>query len=148
MQKNAAAPGKKSQLTNVLMVVFILAVLGTVLWNLPRGYSTDLAQIGKGQNIVVLVHDHYLVNSTHLMENLNPLRTEYAGVVEFMVADLQVPEGQAFAKTHNAEATTLLFFAPDGTPLGRLQGVQETAALRDMLNQLFHLPASGRAANG
>ncbi len=144
MQNNAATPRKKSQLTNVLMVVFILAVLGTVLWNLPRGYSTDLVQIGKGQNIVVLVHDHYLVSSTRLMDNLNPLRTGYAGVVEFMVADLQVPEGQAFAKAQNAEATTLLFFAPDGTLLGRVQGVQETAVLRDMVNQLFHLPASAR----
>ena len=144
MQNNVAAPRKKSQLTNVLMLVFILAVLGTVLWNLPRGYSTDLAQIGKGQNVVVLVHDHYLVNSTRLMENLNPLRADYAGVVEFMVADLQVPEGQAFAKVHNAEATTLLFFAPDGTPLGRVQGVQETTALRDMVNQLFHLPTPVR----
>ncbi len=145
MQNNTTATHKKkSRLTKVLVVVSILVFLGIVVWNMPRGYSTDLAQIGKGKNIVVLVHDHYLVSSTQLMENLNPLRANYTGAVEFIVADLQVAAGQAFARTHNAEATTLLFFAPDGTPLKKVQGVQETAALRNALNRVFQLPAPGK----
>jgi thioredoxin-like negative regulator of GroEL len=145
MQTNTAATRrKKSPLVKVLVVVSILVFLGIVVWNLPRGYSTELAQIGRGKNVVVLVHDHYLVSSTQLMENLNPLRANYAGVVEFVVADLQLAAGQVFAKTHNAEATTLLFFSPDGTPLKKVQGVQDTAALRDTLSQVFQLPAPGR----
>lgn len=144
MPNNTAAPRKKSHLTTVIMVVFSLAVLGLVFWNLPRGYSADLSQIGKGKNIMVMVHDHYLVDSTRLMENLDKLRADYAGVVEFVVADMQVAEGQAFAKAHNAGATALLFFSPDGTPLGSVQGMQEVDTLRDTLNQVFRLPSPGR----
>lgn len=144
MQNDTATTRRnKPRLNKVLMFVFVLVVLGTVVWGLPRGYSTDLTQIGRGQNIVVLVHDHNLVSSTQLMENLNPLRTSYAGVVEFVVADLQIQAGQAFAKTHNAEATTLLFFAPDGAPLFVVQGAQETAALKAVLNRVFQLPTPG-----
>lgn len=145
MQTNTAATRrKKSPLVKVLVIVSILVFLGIVVWNLPRGYSTELTQIGRGKNIVVLVHDHNLVNSTQQMENLNPLRANYAGTVEFMVADLQLATGQAFARTHNAEATTLLFFAPDGTALKKVQGVQESAALRDALNRVFQLPTPGK----
>jgi thioredoxin-like negative regulator of GroEL len=143
MPNTTAAPRKKSHLTTVVMVVFSVAVLGLVFWNLPRGYSADLSQIGKGKNIVVYVHDHYLVDSTRLMENLDKLRADYAGVVEFVVADLQVAEGQTFAKAHNAGATTLLFFSPDGSPLGSVQGMQEVGTLRDTLNQIFRLPSPG-----
>lgn len=144
MPNNTAAPRKKSHLTTVIMVAFSLAVLGLVFWNLPRGYSADLSQIGKGKNITVMVHDHYLVDSTRLMENLDKLRADYAGVVEFVVADMQVAEGQAFAKAHNVGATTLLFFSPDGTPLGSVQGMQEIDTLRNTLNQIFRLPSPGR----
>lgn len=144
MPNNTAAPRKKSHLTTVIMVAFSLAVLGLVFWNLPRGYSADLSQIGKGKNITVMVHDHYLVDSTRLMESLDKLRADYAGVVEFVVADMQVAEGQAFAKAHNVGATTLLFFSPDGTPLGSVQGMQEIDTLRNTLNQIFRLPSPGR----
>lgn len=144
MPNNTAAPRKKSHLTTAIMVAFSLAVLGLVFWNLPRGYSADLSQIGKGKNIMVMVHDHYLVDSTRLMENLDKLRADYAGVVEFVVADVQVAEGQAFAKTHSAGATTLLFFSPDGTPLGSVQGMQEVDTLRSTLNQVFRLPSPER----
>lgn len=140
MQNAMPTRRRKSYWTNVTMALFILVVLALVLWNLPRGYSADLTQIGKGKNIVVQVHDHYLVDSTRLMENLNKLRVDYAGTVEFIVADLHAPEGQAFSRTQDAEATTLLFFAPDGTLLGRTQGVPELDVLRSTLHQIFRLP--------
>ena len=141
MQNNAAAPRKKSHLTTVIMIAFSLAVLGMVFWNLPRGYSADLTQIGKGKNIVVMVHDHYLVDSTRLMENLDKLRADYTGAGDFVVADMQIAQGQAFAKEHNVSATTLLFFSPDGTSVGSTQGMQSVDTLRNTLNQIFRLPA-------
>jgi thioredoxin-like negative regulator of GroEL len=139
MQNNTVVPRNKSHLNIVIMVVFGLVVLGLVFWNLPRGYSADLSQIGKGKNIMVMVHDHYLVDSTRLMENLDRLRADYAGVVEFVVADMQVAEGQAFAKAHDVGATTLVFFSPDGTVLGSVQGLRAIDTLRATLNQVFHL---------
>ena len=139
MQNHTAIPRKKSYLTTVVMVVFSLAVLSMVYWNLPRGYSVDLSQIGKGKNITVMVHDHYLVDSTRLMENLDKVRDDYAGVVDFIVADMQVAEGKAFAKAHDAGPTSLLFYSPDGAYLGGVQGMQAVDTLRATLNQTFRL---------
>ena len=143
MKKNTAATTKKSRLsTNVIIAVFVAGTIGLAIWNLPRGYSVDLSQVGKGKNIVVQVHDHNLVNSTHLMESLSKVRGEYDGVIEFVVADLNLAEGQAFAKMHKVDPATLLFFTPDGNHLGNVQGVQTPDALRNILNKAFNLPAS------
>lgn len=121
------------------MLIFTLAVIGVFAWNLPRGYSSDLSQIGRGKNIVVQVHDHYLVASSQLMENLHRLRSEYEGKVEFVIADLQIAEGRAFAKHYNVDAVTLLFFAPDGKHVRTAQGVQELPELRESFNKAFNL---------
>ena len=143
MEKNTFATPKKSRVTtNVLIAVFMSGIIGLGIWNLPRGYSADLSQIGKGKNVAVLVHDHNLVNSTHLMENLSKVRSEYNGIIEFVVADLDLAEGQAFAKHHKADPATLLFFTPDGNHLGSVEGVQSPDALRNILNKAFNLPAS------
>ena len=144
MENNTAPPVKKSPVVKVIVAIFILGMLWLVVANLPRGYSRDLSQIGKGKNVVVQVHDHNLVGSIDLMESLNTLRPEYAGSVEFVVADLLTPEGRAFAATHNVSAVTLVFFAPDGTQRGGVKGVQELNVLRNSLNEAFNLPASGQ----
>lgn len=142
MENNTAPPVKKSPIGKVIIAIFILGMLWLVVANLPRGYSRDLSQIGKGKNVVVQVHDHNLVGSIDLMESLNTLRPEYAGSVEFVVADLLTPAGQAFASTHNVSAVTLVFFAPDGTQRGTVQGVQELSSLRNSLNEAFNLPVA------
>lgn len=140
--ENNTASAKKSPIGKVIIAIFILGMLWLVVANLPRGYSRDLSQIGKGKNVVVQVHDHNLVGSIDLMESLNTLRPEYAGSVEFVVADLLTPEGRAFASTHNVSAVTLVFFAPDGTQRGTVQGVQELSSLRNSLNEAFNLPVA------
>ncbi len=143
MKKNTATIPKKSRLTmNVVIAIFMAGIIGLAIWNLPRGYSVDLSQVGKGKNVVIQVHDHNLVNSTHLMENLSKVRGEYDGVIEFVVADLNLAEGQAFAKMHKVDPATLLFFTPDGNHLGSVQGVQSPDALKNLLNTAFNLPAS------
>ena len=142
MENNTAPSVKKSPLVKVIIALLVLGMLWLVVSNLPRGYSRDLTQIGKGKNVVVQVHDHNLVGSIDLMEALNKVRPEYATSVEFVVADLLTPEGQAFATSHNVSSVTLVFFAPDGTPRGGVKGVQGIDELRNSLNQAFNLPAS------
>ena len=142
METKTVLPAKKSLLIKVIIALVILGVLWLAVSNLPRGYSRDLTQIGKGKNVVVQVHDHNLVGSIDLMETLNKVRPEYAATVEFVVADLLTQEGQAFATQHNVSSVTLIFFAPDGTRRGAIQGAQDPNSLRNSLNQAFNLPAA------
>ncbi len=139
MQDNSVSPRARSRWIKPLFLVLLAGIVGLAIWNLPRGYSTDLSRIGQGGNVVVQVHDHGLVSSTTLMESLNKVRHDYEGVIEFVVADLQIPAGRAFAQTHNAEAATLLLFAPDGTRLGVVQGAHEPVVLRRILDQIYRL---------
>ncbi len=141
MENKPAPSSKKPLLYKALVAVLVLGTLWVAVQNLPRGYSRDLSLIGKGSNVVVQVHDHNLMGSVELMENLNKVRPDFAASVEFVVADLTTPEAQAFATQHNAGSVTLLFFAPDGTPRGEVHGVQDPGALRSALNQAFNLPA-------
>lgn len=137
MQDNTVSPRSRPHWIKLLFLVLLAGIVGLAIWNLPRGYSTDLSRIGQGGNVVVQVHDHGLVSSTTLMESLNKVRHDYEGVIEFVVADLQIPAGRAFAQTHNAEAATLLLLAPDGTRLGVVQGAHEPAVLRRILDQAY-----------
>ena len=140
MKENNSTAFKKSRLTtNAVIAIFMTVIIGLAIWHLPRGYSVDLSQIGKGKNVAVQVHDHNLVNSTYLMENLSKVRGEYEGVIEFVVADVNIAEGRAFAQMHKADPATLLFFAPDGKHLGSVQGVQTPDALKNILNRAFNL---------
>jgi hypothetical protein len=137
MQHTTVSPRSRSRWIKLLFLVLLAGIVGLAIWTLPRGYSTDLSRIGQGGNVVVQVHDHGLVSSTTLMESLNKVRHDYEGVIEFVVADLQIPAGRAFAQTHNAEAATLLLFAPDGTRLGVVQGAHEPVVLRQILDQVY-----------
>ncbi len=142
MENTTVPSSKKSPIIKAIVALLVLGMLWLVVSNLPRGYSRDLAQIGKGKNVAVQVHDHNLVGSIDLMESLNKVRPEYSKSVEFIVADLLTPEGQAFASTHNMSAVTLVFFAPDGTQRGAVKGAQDLNTLRNSLNQAFDLPAA------
>lgn len=139
MESKSVPSSKKPLLYKLVVAVLVLGTLWVAVQNLPRGYSRDLTQIGKGSNVVVHVHDHNLMNSIGLMEGLNKIRPEYAESVIFVVADLTMPQAQEFAVKHNAESATLLYFAPDGTPRGSLTGLQSPESLRASLNQAFGL---------
>lgn len=141
MENNGASAVNKSLIIKLIVTALLLGLLWLAVSNLPRGYSRDLTLIGKGKNVVVQVHDHNLVGSIDLMETLNKVRPEYVDAVEFVVADLLTPEGQAFATSHDASSVTLVFFAPDGTQRGSIKGAQDVNALRNSLNQAFNLPA-------
>ncbi|MCK7509915.1 MAG: hypothetical protein MZV70_41710 [Desulfobacterales bacterium] len=60
---------------------------------------------------------------------------------------MQIPAGRAFAQAHQAEAATLLLFAPDGARLAVVQGAHDPAELRGILNQVYRLPASEQVAD-
>lgn len=142
MDPNATSPRARYLAIRVVFIAFLAGIVTLAIWSLPGGYSADLSQVGRGGNVVVQVHDHSLVSSTALMDSLNRVRGDYRGVIEFVVADMQVAAGQAFAQAHQVEAATLLLFARDGTRLGVVQGAHDPATLRGILNQVYRLPAA------
>jgi hypothetical protein len=71
---------------------------------------------------------------------VDALRSEFHGQVAFVLADLETPEGQAFARQHGVGNTTLVFLDASGRGIATLLGVQDRAALRARIRATFGLP--------
>jgi hypothetical protein len=59
--------------------------------------------------------------------------------VAFVLADLNTPEGRAFATKHEVGNTTLVFLDATGKRIDTVVGVQEAAALRERIHASFGL---------
>ncbi len=136
----ADAPKPRSHMTKVIVLALIAGFICVALLLLPRGFSDDLSQIGKGSNVVVLVHDHETATSQELMNVINKVRDEYEGRVKFLVADKYAPEGKVFLRSYGIDSVALVFFAPDGKRLDTLYMPRaDPDALRREFNRVFNL---------
>ena len=127
--------------TKLLTIIILLGVAVTFITILPRGYSHDFTLIGKGENIVVMVHNPHLVDSGNNMGIISAtLRDEYKGRVTFLVADLFVAEGIEFIKKYEIDNTTaLVLFSPSGEKVKVLYGQQNIEAMRKSIADGFRI---------
>jgi predicted polyphosphate/ATP-dependent NAD kinase len=125
--------------TTLITIAATIAVLVFLITRLPQGFSDDLSRIGRGANIVVLVHSKSTVRSQNLMSLLNQVRPDYAGKVEWLVADIETESGKAFVREQQLNDSILVFFGPDGTRRGVLEGAVDENGLRMALDTAFSL---------
>lgn len=135
----ASKSTKRPLWTTMLTAVVLIGVTVVFIWLLPKGFSHDFSLIGKGGNIVVMVHHSQYVDSGNNMSVVSRvLRDEYQGRVTFLVADLLTAEGQQFIKAHQiADSTALVFFAPNGEQIKVLYGEHSEESLRKHINDAF-----------
>ncbi len=107
----------------IALTVFLVALLGLAVMSLPRGFDTDLSKIGAGKPAVVFVYDPNLVVSNQQTRELDAVRESLGDALHFLIADVGRPEAQQLMRQHQARPTQLLLFAPDGSVLGRMQGL-------------------------
>ncbi len=121
-----------------LILLFLGAVSAFVWQQLPgAGYSTDLTRVGAGQPTLVLAqHGHY-VGGAEVMELMNDIRADYAGRVEFLVAHLAMPDGQAFAERQAAHDGTVLLFDASGRRVALLHQPKSREELQSALAEAF-----------
>ena len=139
---SATTPTAKRPIwTKLLTVIVLLGVAVVFITLLPRGFSHDFTLIGKGENIVVMVHNPHLVDSGNNMGVISTtLRDEFKGRVTFLVADLFVQEGVEFIKKYEIDnATALVFFSPNGEKIKVLYGQQSAEAMRKNIAEGFHI---------
>lgn len=98
----------------------IIALFGGLVWNMPRGYQTDLARISQGKPALTLVYDSSFLISEEQMAELERVRANLEPRLHLLVADVNLPNGRAFARKHEAEPGTLLILAADGTLIERI----------------------------
>ena len=115
------------------VVILIVAVVALAVSRLPGGFSTDLARVGGGTVTVVMVHDHNFVSSVELMEALNRVRDDFEPEMQFLVADVNHPNGAAFKRERNLEVVSLYVFDPQGERVGERLVHDDLESLRAFL---------------
>ncbi len=122
----------------LLTAVVLLGIAAIVVSLLPRPFSQDISQIGKGGNIVVLFHDPSSVASQENMDAMNRLRDEYDGRVTFIVADKNVEQGKKFTELYSVDSVALVLFAPNGEKINTFYNQLDIESLRKNINRGFH----------
>jgi len=120
-----------------LGLVMIITVFAVSL--LPRGFSGDITLIGKGKPVLILVHDDNILQSGETMVAMNRIRNDYEKHLEFVVADINTPEGRTYANSNNLMATALVFYSASGQNLQTLYSPQTAESLRQELDRLFKI---------
>jgi len=117
----------------------IAGLVSALIWSqLPRGpYSTDLTRIGQGRPAVVLAYDIQPAGGMEVMAMLDVLRPTYRDRVQFLVAPLGAPNGQAFGQRHQAVSGTVVLFTEAGIPVRTLHGPANVAELQQALEGLL-----------
>ena len=121
----------------VAIIIGLIAVAAVM--NLPRGYSGDLSLIGKGKPAIVLVRDKNSVQSMDLLEVINDIRSQNGEKIEFLVTDVNTPEGNAFIAAYNAAPTTLVFFDGSGNPLKLLHPPQSAGSVQREISNVLKI---------
>ena len=70
--------------------------------------------IGQGRPLLVLAYERYSSESGAVLNQLNRIRKDYQGVMNFAVADLGTPQGQTFASQHNLSNDAAVFLSAEG----------------------------------
>lgn len=122
-----------------LIVTGIIVGSGGLIWSqLPKGsYPTDLSRIGQGQAALVLTMDSNFLAGASVMSLLDDLRHDFADSVQFLVASLGLPDGQAFARQHQAGDGTVVLFNANGQRVAVLHNPQTQDELRQALQRAF-----------
>jgi hypothetical protein len=68
---------------------------------------------------------------------VDSLIPEFQDRVVFIVADLQTPQGEAFAIRNNVPNTVLVFFDGQGQRIETIYGVQEERELRGRIKRIL-----------
>lgn len=135
MTQRARADHPSRRLVRPLVIAAVVAAVAFSVTLLPRGYDTDLSQVGAGRAALVIVHDPNIVQSGNLMHALDRVRDEFEERLRFLVADQNLGDGRAFAAMHDLRAATLALFGADGDLLDVYADAGEPEPIRVWLSE-------------
>ncbi len=125
---------------NFVIGLFIISGFAVLAWKLlPSAFSTDLDRVGQGKPAIVLIYDMENGSSLDLMKGYNAIRHDYEHWVDFFVADVESPKGDAFIRAHKAVPGSAIYYSGDGEKLMVLYGSQDEGVLVNSIKNTFEL---------
>ena len=96
----------------------------------------DLSVVGNGKPTVVQIHDPGCPLCRQLKTVVDNVKSDFAGNVQFKIADIKTSKGADFAKKYNVPHVTLLFFNANGRHVNTLQGVSTKDQVKNAVGRL------------
>ncbi|NIA70818.1 hypothetical protein HBA54_19645 [Pelagibius litoralis] len=104
----------------------------------------DLSRIGNGMPTVVQIHDPQCSQCRALQREARDALSQLdAGEIQYLVANIRQPEGQALATAHSVGHVTLLLFDGSGRRRGVLAGPNTSEILLSEFRRLIRRSNSG-----
>lgn len=107
---------KKLAVTTVSLVA-IMAIGYFVQMSVGKSISSDLSVIGQGKPALVLAYENYSPAGGEALNRLRQVKSDYDSRIDFIVADLSTPQGQAFANRYQLFDGQAIFLKLNGKPL-------------------------------
>jgi hypothetical protein len=115
----------------------LLAISYFLTMGVGKPISTDLSVIGQGKPVLVLAYENFSPVGGEALNRLRQVRSDFDSRLDFLVADLGTPQGQAFADRYQLGDGQSVFLKPDGPPL-RVEGIPaDERALRSFLDSVL-----------
>jgi hypothetical protein len=117
----------------LLILGFVLVFIAAFIWSLPDSIDDDLSKLGNGKKSVVFVYDLNRVVSNQQTLEINKVKGEFGGRVNFLVARTGYPATDDFKHTYKAESAELLFFDESGELYNRQFALLDAESLLGVL---------------
>lgn len=97
--------------------------------------SSDLSVIGQGRPALVLAYENYSPTGGEALDRLRRVRGDYESRLDFVVADLGTPQGQAFANRYQLIEGQVVFLDKHGQPVQVITVPADEQELRSRLDE-------------
>lgn len=124
----------KGIVVSAAIVALILALSYFLFISGGKPIGTDLSVIGKGKPTLVLAYENYSPTGGEALNRLRKIRGDFDLKVNFVVADLGTPDGQAFARRYQLFDGQAMLLSRNGTPLGLIAVLVDEQEFRSTLN--------------
>ena len=130
----------------IVWFAVVAAVIGVFLASqyFLQPMSSDLSAIGQDQPSLVLAYENFSTESGAVLNLLNRIKKDYQDIMNFAVADLGTPQGQAFARKHNLRNGAAVFLSAEGKSLRVAFLTGDEQALRELLDENLSLVGIAR----
>jgi len=119
---------------STVAIALVAGLMYFVLTGVGRPMSTDLSVVGQGKPVLVLAHENFSPTSGEALHRLRDVEKEFESRLSIVIADLGIPEGQAFAQRYGLGDGQALFLNKDGQAIQITAVTADENALRDQLN--------------
>jgi len=127
-----------NKLVVIAVSLLLLAGVGYLMTKVVgKPISNDLSVIGKGKPVLVLIYENFSPTGGEALNRLSKVTNDYDSKVEFVVADLGIPKGRAFANRYQLIDGQAIFLKNNGQPSQVISIPEDELELRNLLDSML-----------